>query len=106
MLVIGEEYPLPPVRSMLSKGVGLLQTGLMLVGIGGGFVPAINNHPLYQQFQQNRMLVMLGGYFGLNMLQNALSSSGAFEVSLNGTPIFSKLATNRMPTAEEILKHL
>jgi selT/selW/selH-like putative selenoprotein len=40
------------------------------------------------------------------MLQNALSSTGAFEVSLNGTPIFSKIATNRMPTAEEILKHL
>ena len=106
VLVIGEEYPLAPLRSMLSKGVGWLQTGLMVVGIGGGFIPAINNHPLYQQFQQNRMIIMLGGYFGLNMLQNAASSTGAFEVSLNSTPIFSKIATNRMPTVEEILKHL
>ena len=105
VLVIGEEYPLSPLRAGLSKAVGLAQMGLMGVGIGGSFIPAINNHPLYRQFQDKRMIIMLGGYFGLNMLQNALTSTGAFEVSLNGRPLFSKLASNRMPTVEELLKH-
>lgn len=103
---MGEEYPLPPVRAAASKAVSLVQTGLMVLGIGGNFIPAINNHPLYQRFQDKRMIILLGGYFGLNMLQNALSSTGAFEVSLNGRTIFSKLATNRMPTVDDLLKHL
>jgi selT/selW/selH-like putative selenoprotein len=94
------------MRALLSKVVGFAQMGLMFLGIGGAFIPAINNHPLYQRFQDKRMFILLGGYFGLNMLQNALTSTGAFEISLNGAQIFSKLATNRMPTVEEILKYL
>jgi selT/selW/selH-like putative selenoprotein len=106
LLVIGEEYPLPGVRAAASKVVSMVQMGLMGVGIGGNFIPAINNHPLYQRFQDKRMIILLGGYFGLNMLQNALSSTGAFEVTLNGSPVFSKLTTNRMPTIDDLLKHL
>lgn len=51
ILVIGEDYPLPPVRALLSKAVSLIQTALMIIGIGGSFIPAIRNHPLYQRFQ-------------------------------------------------------
>jgi hypothetical protein len=56
----------------------MLQIGLMVLGIGGAFIPAINNHPLYRRFQDKRMIILLGGYFGLNMLQNALGGTGAF----------------------------
>lgn len=104
--MIGEEFPLPPVKAAASKVVSIVQTGLMVLGIGGNFIPAINNHPLYQRFQDKRMIILLGGYFGLNMLQNSLSSTGAFEVSLNGKTIFSKIATNRMPNIEDLLTHL
>lgn len=83
---------------MASKAVSILQMALMGIGIGGAFIPAINTHPLYQRFQDKRMLIFLGGYFGLNMLQGQLGSTGAFEVFFNGAPIFSKLQANRMPT--------
>jgi selT/selW/selH-like putative selenoprotein len=106
ILVIGEEYPLPPLRAAASKVVSLVQTGLMVLGIGGNFIPAINNHPLYQRFQEKRMIILLGGYFGLNMLQNTLSTTGAFEVSVNGKTIFSKIVTSRMPTIDDLLAHL
>jgi hypothetical protein len=56
----------------------MLQTGLMFVGIGGSFIPTIRDHHLYQRFQANKMMIFLGGYFGLNMLQNSLSTTGAF----------------------------
>lgn len=104
--MIGEEYPLPPVRAAASKVVSMVQMSLMVLGIGGNFIPAINNHPLYQRLQDKRMIILLGGYFGLNMLQNALSTTGAFEVSLNGKTIFSKIASNRMPTIDDLLTHL
>lgn len=51
ILVIGEAYPLPPLRSFLSKTASMVQTGLIFLGIGGAFIPAINQHPLYQRFQ-------------------------------------------------------
>ncbi len=98
ILVIGEHYPLPPVRAFLSKIISMAQFGLIGIGIGGGFIPAIRNHALYQQFQQNKMMIFLAGYFGLNMLSNSVSSTGAFEVYFNDRIIFSKLSTNRMPT--------
>jgi selT/selW/selH-like putative selenoprotein len=84
----------------------MLQMGLMIIGIGGSFIPAIANHPLYQRFQEKRMIIFLGGYFGLNMLQNAIGTTGAFEVFLNGSPIFSKLQTTRMPSLDELINLL
>ena len=46
------------------------------------------------------MVIIIGGYFGLNMLQNMISSTGANEVAFNGITIFSKLASQRLPLAE------
>jgi hypothetical protein len=63
---------------MLSKVVSFAQMGLMVVGVGGSFIPAIRDHPLYQRIQDKRMFIFLGGYFGLNMLQTQISSTGAF----------------------------
>ena len=45
---------------------------------------------------------MLAVYFGLNMLQNFVSSTGAFEVYVNENLIFSKLETGRLPSFDEI----
>lgn len=83
---------------MLSKVVSFAQMGLLVVGIGGNFIPAIRDHPLYQRFQDKRMFIFLGGYFGLNMLQNQISSTGAFEIFINDELVFSKLRLNRMPS--------
>lgn len=52
------------------------------------------------------MYVILGGYLGLNMLQNIVSSTGAFEITCGNRVIFSKLDSGRMPTLDELLKKL
>ena len=44
----------------------------------------------------------LGIYFGLNIVQNTISSTGAFEVYMNDKLIFSKLKSGRLPTLEEM----
>ena len=106
VLVVGQQYPLPGIRAVLSKVVSVAQMGLMFVGIGGNFVPAIRDHPLYLRFQANKMMFFLGGYFGLNMLQNSLSTTGAFQIYLNDRLIFSKIRTNRMPSVQEIAAFL
>ena len=80
--------------------------GLFGLGIGGSFVPAIRDHPLYQKIQDKKMFIFLGGYFVLNFVQGKISSTGAFEVSLNDRLIFSKLSMNRMPSLQEISSNI
>jgi len=106
VLVIGQEYPLPPARATLSKVVSAAQMGLLFVAIGGNFIPAIQQHPLYQRIQDKKLFIFMGGYFGLNFLQSKLSTTGAFEVFLNDRLVFSKIAANRMPSLQEITTHI
>jgi selT/selW/selH-like putative selenoprotein len=40
------------------------------------------------------------------MLQSAVSSTGAFEIFMDGNLIFSKLNLNRMPTMDDLTKYL
>lgn len=49
-------------------------------------------------------MFLIGGYFLLNMIQSQVSSTGAFEIYLDNRLIFSKLATGRMPNAQELSK--
>ena len=102
----GHNYPLSPERAFLSKIVSMAQFGAIIFAFLGNKVEAIRNHPLYHKFEENRMMYMLGMYFGLNMLQNFVSSTGAFEIYLNDQLIFSKLATGRVPSFEELEHHL
>lgn len=49
------------------------------------------------------MMYLMGGYFLINFAQSAVSSSGEFEVYLNGEEVFSKKRVGRMPEAGEIV---
>ena len=49
----------------------------------------------------NRMGWITGAWFGGNIAYNAFTSTGAFEIYANGVLVFSKMATGRLPTAEE-----
>lgn len=106
LAVVGEEYPLPPTRAMLSKLVSMLQMGLFLLPFLVGRIEAVRNHPFYQAFEQRKFMFLIGGYFLLNMIQSQVSAIGAFEVYLDGRLVFSKLAMGRMPSAHELITHL
>lgn len=99
LAVVGEEYPLPPARALASKVVSVLQMGIFILPFLATRIPAVVNHPYYRVFEQRKLMFLIGGYFLLNMLQSQLSSTGAFEIYLDNSLIFSKLATGRMPTA-------
>lgn len=71
-----------------------------------GKIEFIRNHPFYQAYEQKKFMFLIGGYFLLNMIQTQVSSTGAFEVYLDNTLIFSKLATGRMPNIHEISSYL
>ena len=87
----GEHYPLPAYRSALSQAVTIVQMGFLILSLGAGRIEFVRTHPLYHKFEEHRIMYSLGIYFGLNMLQNSISSTGAFEVYMNNELIFSKL---------------
>ena len=57
---------------------------------------------IYNGLKEKKFIVIMGAMFIGNNLSNMLVSSGAFEVYLDNQIIFSKLATSRMPTPQEI----
>lgn len=104
MAVVGEEYPLPPLRALFSRVVSILQIGIFVLPFLVTRIPAVINHPYYRVFEQRKMMFLIGGYFILNMLQTQISSTGAFEIYLDHRLIFSKLSVGRMPNASELSK--
>lgn len=43
-------------------------------------------------------------FFVANMIEGQLVSSGAFEISLNNIPLWSKLETGRIPQPPELFQ--
>jgi len=49
------------------------------------------------------MMTMVGIFFLGNMIESSLLSSGAFEVTVNGETVWSKLETGYMPSLEHLI---
>ena len=45
-------------------------------------------------------------FFFSNSIESALISTGAFEISINDVPLWSKLQTGRLPAANEFVQML
>lgn len=58
----------------------------------------------YTWSQQNKIVSCIGVFFLCNALENALIQTGAFEVELNGMPIWSKLKSGRIPQGSELFE--
>jgi len=52
----------------------------------------------------NKLFAIMMTFFFTNMLEAQLISSGAFEISLNDIPIWSKLSTGRIPAPQELFQ--
>jgi len=60
----------------------------------------------YFNARENPMLALALVFFIVPTLINSMMVSGAFEVELDGSLIYSKIQTGRMPTGQEILNAL
>eukprot|EP00048_Salpingoeca_helianthica_P009877 m.142083 g.142083 ORF g.142083 m.142083 type:complete len:107 (+) comp14966_c1_seq3:2587-2907(+) len=87
--------------------VGYL-AGIVLLLAGDHIFPLLNIPPpqIYRDAQANKMAWIFGLYFFGNTISNSLMNSGAFEVYVDGELVWSKLATGRLPSWEELLEVL
>jgi len=104
--VQGVQYPVAFHKAVLAKAVTVGQLGITAIALAGDHIfPALGIAPpaLYEQYREKKMGVVLISWIVGNMVQNALTATGAFEVYSAGEKLFSKLETGRMPTLDELM---
>lgn len=98
--IVGGTYPTPPARALAAKVCStafLASLGVALAGQQLVFLP-----PTVLNFIAQQRGMLIGAGFLLNMVGGVLGQTGAFEVSLDGELIFSKLQAGAVPTVAEI----
>lgn len=107
--VTGGNYPTPPTIELLLKILSIFQLmGMALALLGDNAFRLIGMQQTPRWYHdvvmKNSVPIMIGLYLLLPTILNGYVVSGAFEVVMDGNQmIFSKIATGRMPTADDLL---
>ena len=98
----GDFYHPGDLKMGLAQGLQMLFFGGLGVSlVGRGLLP----EP-YAKFLETNQMVILGVCFMCNIVSGNLLNSGAFEVSYEGTPVWSKIETGRFPQMDELREAL
>jgi len=76
----------------------VLMTGTKAFELCGAPVPA-----WYSTLQENKIMTMVGVFFLGNMVETSMLSSGAFEVTVNGEQVWSKMEMGYLPSLEHLI---
>ena len=104
----GGNYPPPTWAAVLAQAAGMFQMlGIVLAFFGDALfrLVGVPTPAWYAALQENKLMVV-GGLFLFNSVAQNMCATGAFEISLNGKPVFSKLSSGRMPSVQEIRANL
>lgn len=107
MLVSGYNYDPPGINMFLAKALGMLKLAVILCILGGVNIFDYLNMPAptwWQWCTENKMYACMMLYFVSNIIEGQLIQSGAFEISLNDVPVWSKLETGRVPQPAELFQ--
>ena len=107
--VVGENYPPPPIKSLIARILSIVKMILLGCLLFGQNPFALLNVPTpaaYSWAMQNKMYACLMVFFFANSLESYLISTGAFEISMNDVPLWSKIETGRLPAANEFIQML
>ena len=107
--VEGKEYPLPPFKKFFSKFTFFTQISVSFLIFGGQkYKDKLTMIPpgVFDMLEKNKWVVMIGNFLFHQWLNRYLSSTGAFEVYYKNKLIFSKLASNRLPSELDLHRQL
>lgn len=103
------EYPLPPFKKFFSKFTFFTQISVSFLIFGGQkYKDKLTMIPpgVFDMLEKNKWVVMIGNFLLHQWLNRYLSSTGAFEVYYKNKLIFSKLASNRLPSELDLHRQL
>ncbi|KAH8341589.1 thioredoxin reductase-like selenoprotein T homolog CG3887 [Drosophila kikkawai] len=115
--ILGEKYPQiqvhggnydpPGLNYYLSKIIFALKI-IIIVSVVSAVSPfnflGLNTPSWWGHLQANKIYACMMIFFLGNMLEGQLISSGAFEITLNDVPVWSKLQTGRFPAPEVLFQ--
>jgi selT/selW/selH-like putative selenoprotein len=105
--VSGANYPSPLINSYLNQLIGIAKMvliGLILSNINPFTYLGQPTPGFWNWMTTNRMMGVMMTFFISNAIQTQLSSTGAFELTFNNIPIWSKIETGRMPQPGELIQ--
>jgi selT/selW/selH-like putative selenoprotein len=107
--VVGENYPPPPTNALIARILSMVKMALLVCLLFGQNPFVLLNIPtpaVYSWALENKMYACLMVFFLSNSIESHLLSTGAFEISVNDVPLWSKLETGRLPSANEFVQML
>ncbi|CAF1504891.1 unnamed protein product [Rotaria sordida] len=107
--VMGENYPPSPLKALFARILSIIKILLLICLLfGQNPFPFLNisTPKIYLWALQNKMYACLMIFFLLNSFESYLTSTGAFEISIDDVPLWSKIETGRLPSSNEFIQML
>ncbi|VEN61249.1 unnamed protein product [Callosobruchus maculatus] len=107
ILVDGANYDPPGLNMFIAKAIGALKTIAIICILLGVNIFEYMNQPRPSWWiwcTENKLYACMMLFFLCNILEGQLIQSGAFEITLNDVPVWSKLETGRIPQPAELFQ--
>ncbi|KAA8577576.1 hypothetical protein FQN60_001049, partial [Etheostoma spectabile] len=105
----GENYPPTPLNRVLGQLISCLKLVSILLIVSGQnpfLLFGLNTPRAWTWSQDNKIFSCLMAFFLCNMMETHFLSTGAFELTLNDVPVWSKLQSGYVPNIQEIFQIL
>jgi len=105
--VEGDMYPPPDYKVMLARAMGAVKMLLIICILGSVNIfnyLGLQEPSWWTWCTRNKLYSCIMIFFVCNAVEGQLLSTGAFEISMNDIPLWSKLETGRIPQPPELFK--
>uniref|UniRef100_A0A3B3CEE1 Selenoprotein T n=1 Tax=Oryzias melastigma TaxID=30732 RepID=A0A3B3CEE1_ORYME len=105
----GENFlPIPMYRHVASflSMFKLLVIGVIIIGKDPFGLLGMQAPGFWEWGQGNKIYACMMVFFFSNMIENQLLSTGAFEITLNDVPVWSKLESGHLPSMQQLVQIL
>lgn len=107
ILIDGANYDPPGLNMFIARAIGILKMVIIMCILGGVNIFEYINQPRPSRClwcTENKIYSCMMLFFLCNLFEGQLIQSGAFEISLNDVPVWSKLETGRIPQPAELFQ--
>lgn len=105
----GDNYPPPPLRAYIVQFLSMAKFMAILLVVSGQdpFTWLQMQTPaVWSWAVQNKIYACMMLFFVCNAIEGQMISTGAFEITFNDVPVWSKLETGRIPSPQEMFQIL
>lgn len=105
----GENYLPLPIYQHIASFLSMFKLALIgLIVLGKDPFPFLGMQTpgIWTWGQENKIYACMMVFFFSNMLENHCMSTGAFEITLNDVPVWSKLESGHLPSMQQLVQIL